>query len=116
MEEFLWQIKISIAIFSIEIYFSGNDYPQGKMMPIIVEGRKAYILIPLGIKDGDTIKVCGRGKHYTRTGKTGDLYVLVHIGEKAHPRNKLLIGIAALMFLIVAFIIGALIAHLSLTN
>lgn len=99
-----------------EIHFSGNDYPQGKMIPIIVEGKEEYVLIPLDIKDGDTIKVSGRGKHNARTGKTGDMYVLVHIGEKAHSRNKLLICITALVFLIVAFMIGALIAHLSLTH
>lgn len=99
-----------------EIYFSGKDHPYGKMLPVYAEGKEEYVLIPLDIKDGDTIKVKGRGKHNQRSGKTGDLYVVVHMRDKSRPLNKTLICVAALVFLIAAFLIGAFIAHLSLTR
>lgn len=101
-----------------EIHFSGKDHPEGKMVPVLVDGKEEYILIPLDIKDGATIKVCGRGKHNPRSGKTGDLYVLVHIGEKVNPKNRLLICAVIVALFVVSLMIacgiGALFAHLSL--
>ena len=67
-----------------EINFSGKDHPYGKMLPIYAEGKEEYVLISLDVKDGDTIKANGRGKHNQRSGKTGDLYVVVHMGEKTN--------------------------------
>ncbi|MBR2038590.1 MAG: hypothetical protein IKA09_12835 [Lachnospiraceae bacterium] len=96
-----------------EIYFSGKDHPQGKMVPVSVDGREEYILIPLDAKDGKTEKFSGKGKHHPRSGKTGDLYVMIHIGEEKHPPNILLICALALVAFIAAFGIGALLARLA---
>lgn len=99
-----------------EIFFSGKDHPHGKMLPVSAEGKEEYVLIPLDVKDGNTIIVKGRGKHNQRSGKTGDLYVVVHMGDKSQPLNKTLICVATVLFLIAAFLIGAFIAHLSLAK
>ena len=96
-----------------EVYFSGKDHPQGKMVPVSVEGKEEYILIPLDVKDGSIIKVSGRGKHHPRSGKTGDLYVNIHIGEEKRPPNIPLICALALVAFIAAFGIGALLARLA---
>ena len=88
-----------------EIHFSRKDHPQGKMIPVSVDGKEEYVLIPLDVKDGDIIKVCGRGKHNSRLGKTGDLYIGVHIEVKTVPWKKIfvpvvLIAVAAIGFFI----------------
>lgn len=91
-----------------EARFSRKDHPEGKMVPVSIDGKDEFILIPLDIKDGETIKFTGRGKHNPRSGKTGDLYVLVHIDEKKVPWVKwiplvlvssLLISICAIFFI-----------------
>lgn len=103
-----------------EIRFSKKDHPQGKMIPVPVEGKEEYILIPLDAKDGDTIKISGRGKHNSRSGKTGDLYVMVSIeGEKpSGPKVQMYAAILVLfaVLIIAAFVIGTLAAHLSLSK
>ena len=73
----------------IEIRFSRKDHPEGKMIPVSVDGKEEFILIPLDIKDGDTIKISGRGKYNARLGKTGDLNVLVRIEENTIPWTKM---------------------------
>lgn len=64
-----------------EIRFSKKNLPKGEMVPVFVDGKKEYVLIPLDIKDGTILTVKGGGKHDPRSGKTGDLHVLVHILE-----------------------------------
>lgn len=76
---------------STEIYFSRKDHPEGRMVPISIDGKEEYILIPLDVKDGTIIKAKGRGKHNSRLGKTGDLYVRIHIEEKIDFWKKNLI-------------------------
>lgn len=87
-----------------EIRFAKKDHPEGKMVPVPVEGREEFILIPLDIKDGDTIKISGRGKRNPRTGETGDLYVLVHIEEKKFPWKWLLVSALLVLAVVAAFI------------
>lgn len=69
----------------IEIRFSKKNLPRGEMVPVYVEGKKEYVLIPLNIKDGMVLTVSGGGKHHSSSGETGDLYVLVRIEEKKFP-------------------------------
>jgi len=85
------QVDLDIRI---SVRFSRKDHPEGKMIPVAVDGKEEFILIPIDIKDGATIKVSGRGKHNARTGKTGDLYVYVAIEDKKFPWNNALIIIA----------------------
>ncbi len=80
-----------------EICFSKKNLPKGEMVPVVVEGKEEYILIPLDTKDGSMIKISGRGKHDYKSGKTGDLYVLVHIKEQPIVRKKHFV-IAVLLF------------------
>lgn len=86
-----------------EIHFSRKDHPEGKLVPIMVGGKEEYILIPLNIKDGETITISGRGKYNPRLGKTGDLYVLVHI-EKTIPWKKLLMPMALIAVAVIGFV------------
>lgn len=72
-----------------EIRFSKKNLPKGEMVPVFVDGKKEYVLIPLDVKDGTILTVSGGGKHNPRSGKTGDLYVLVCIEDKAVPWKKL---------------------------
>ena len=88
-----------------EICFSRKDHPEGKMVPISIDGKKEFVLIPLDIKDGATIKVNGRGKFDSSSGKTGDLYVLVHIEEKKIPWKTVLMPILAVTAIVIAFFI-----------
>ena len=79
---------------SAEIRFSRKDHPEGKMIPVSVDGKEEFVLIPLNVKDGDTVKVKGRGKYNSSSGKTGDLYVLVHIDDgKKNPWIMILISV-----------------------
>lgn len=91
--------------YKTELRFSRKDHPEGKMVSLCIDEREEFILIPLDIKDGDTIKICGKGKRNSRTGRTGDLYVLVHIEEKTIPWNKLWIPVLLLATVIAASII-----------
>ena len=76
-----------------ELRFSRKNLPKGEMVPVIVDGKKEYVLIPLDIKNGTTLPVVGGGKHNPRTGKTGNLYVLVHIEEQTIPWKRILIAV-----------------------
>lgn len=79
-----------------EIRFSKKNLPKGEMVPVFVDGRKEYVLIPLDIKDGTTLTVRGGGKHNPRSGRTGDLHVLVHISEdRQFPWNIGLMAVVA---------------------
>lgn len=73
-----------------EIHFSRKDHPEGKLVPVSVDGKEEFVLIPLDVKDGSKLKFEGRGKYNPRLGQTGDLYVLVHIEENRVPWKKIL--------------------------
>lgn len=76
-----------------EVHFSRKDHPEGKMVPVSIGEKEEYVLIPLNIKDGDTVKAEGKGKYSPSSGKAGDLYVLVHIEEgKKIPWKLILIA------------------------
>ncbi|MBR2038265.1 MAG: hypothetical protein IKA09_11165 [Lachnospiraceae bacterium] len=84
-----------------EIRFSKKNLPKGEMVPVFVDGKKEYVLIPLDIKDGTTLTVSGGGKHNPRSGTTGDLHVLVHISEnKTFPWKIILPAVAVLMVIL----------------
>lgn len=84
-----------------EICFSKKNLPKGEMVPVFVDGKKEYVLIPLDIKDGTTLTVSGGGKHNPRSGTTGDLHVLVHISEdKTFPWKIILPAVAVLMVIL----------------
>lgn len=76
-----------------EIYFSRKDHPEGKLVPVLVNGKEEFILIPLDVKDGSKLKFDGRGKYNPRSGQNGDLYVLVHIEENVIQWKKILIPV-----------------------
>lgn len=78
----------------MELRFSRKNLPKGEMVPVLLDGKKEYVLIPLDIKDGTTLTVSGGGKHNPRSGKTGDLHVLVHISEdKTFPWKIVLLAV-----------------------
>ncbi|WP_428048086.1 DnaJ C-terminal domain-containing protein, partial [Candidatus Proelusimicrobium excrementi] len=83
-----------------EIHFQRKNLPRGELVWIPVEGGKEQILIPLDIKDGDTIKVNGRGKYNSKTGEIGDLYVVVHIKGKEFSWKKILLLCAVVVAVI----------------
>lgn len=92
-----------------EIRFSRKDHPEGKMVPVSVNGKEEFILIPLDVKDGSKLKFEGRGKNHSRSGKNGDLYVLVHIEEKGLPWKKILlpiIGVVAIACLLIMLLMN----------
>lgn len=76
-----------------EIYFSRKDHPEGKLIPVSVDGKEEFILIPLDVKDGSKLKFVGRGKYNPRSGQNGDLYVLVHIEENVIQWKKFLVPV-----------------------
>lgn len=76
-----------------EIYFSRKDHPEGKLIPVSVDGKEEFILIPLDVKDGSKLKFVGRGKYNPRSGQNGDLYVLVHIEENVIQWKMFLIPV-----------------------
>lgn len=96
-EEFVLNLDVKA-----EICFSRKGHPEGKMVPISIDGKEEFVLMPLDIKDGDTIKVNGRGKFNPSSGKTGDLYILVHIEEKKVAWKVLLIPILAVTAIVIA--------------
>jgi molecular chaperone DnaJ len=50
---------------------------------IEVRPREVKVRVPAGVRDGQRIRVQGRGAPGTNGGPAGDLYVVVHVGE--HP-------------------------------
>ncbi|MBR2038264.1 MAG: BspA family leucine-rich repeat surface protein [Lachnospiraceae bacterium] len=82
-----------------EICFSKKNLPKGEMVPVYINGKEEYVLIPLDAKDGSVVKVSGRGRHDYRSGRSGDLYVTVHI--KGRPIQWKKFGIISVLFLTV---------------
>lgn len=83
-----------------EIYFSRKDHPEGKLVPVSVNGKEEFILIPLDVKDGSKLKFDGRGKYNPRSGQNGDLYVLVHIEENRVPWKKILLPVFGVVVIV----------------
>lgn len=75
-----------------EVFFSRKDHPGGKMVPVSIDGKEEFILLPPNVKDGSEIKLNGRGKYDPKSGQTGDLYVLVHIDGHKIPWKAMLIA------------------------
>ncbi len=50
---------------------------------IEVRPREVKVRVPAGVRDGQRIRVQGRGAPGTSGGPPGDLYVVVHVGEHA---------------------------------
>lgn len=99
-----------------EICFSRKDHPEGKMVPIPVDGKEEYVLIPLDIKDGDTIKVSGKGKLNPSSGKAGDLYVSVHIEKNRIPWKLIVIPILTVIMAVSILILFLLLRKRSLPS
>ncbi|MBR2038266.1 MAG: hypothetical protein IKA09_11170 [Lachnospiraceae bacterium] len=83
-----------------EIHFSRKDHPEGKLVPVSVNGKEEFILIPLDVKDGSKVKFDGRGKYNPRSGQTGYLYVLVHIEENAILWKMILIPVLGVALIV----------------
>lgn len=79
-----------------DIYFGWKDHPEGKTVSVFVEGKEMRILIPLDVKDGDTVKISGKGNYDPGSEQTGDLYVTVHIEGKKVSRKGILLLVALL--------------------
>lgn len=86
---------------STEIHFSRKDHPEGKLVPVLVDGKEEFILIPLDVKDGSRLKFVGRGKYNPRSGQNGDLYVLVHIDENTDSWKKILLPVLGVVVIAV---------------
>lgn len=93
-----------------EIRFSKKNLPKGEMVPVFVDGKKEYVLIPLDVKDGTILTVSGGGKRNPRSGQNGDLHVMVHIiEEKGLVWKKILlpvIGVVAIACLLVILLMN----------
>ncbi|OZG65644.1 DnaJ C-terminal domain-containing protein [Bifidobacterium eulemuris] len=57
---------------------------KGATVSLSVDGKKFKAHVPAGVKDGQKIKLSGKGKPGRNGGKTGDLYLNVSV--KADPR------------------------------
>lgn len=69
-----------------EMKFAHQNHPAGKHLSIQIDTRVIDFIVPQDIKDGGTLRLPGNGKHDSVTGKTGDLYITMHIEPK--PSNK----------------------------
>lgn len=88
-----------------EVRFTPKDYPAGKVVPISVDGREVLVLIPVSAKDGTTIKVSEKGRYDPQSGKTGDLYVSIHIEKKPLPWRLILIPVLLALSILCAVVL-----------
>lgn len=93
-----------------EMTFEHTNHPAGKYLSIQIESNEVHFSVPMDIKDGQTIHLRGKGKYDCYTGRSGDLYITVHI-KKAPPQttiftNKFIyIAIAAVAVVLAIFFI-----------
>ncbi|WP_028307905.1 DnaJ C-terminal domain-containing protein [Desulfitibacter alkalitolerans] len=64
-----------------EIRLSVEEAYNGITAQVNVDGSTLKIKIPAGVKDGQKIRVAGKGQPGMRGGKSGDLYLVVRINE-----------------------------------
>jgi len=64
-----------------EIRLSVEDAYAGIAAQVNVGKGKLKVKIPAGVKDGQRIRIAGRGQPGIRGGKSGDLYLVVKINE-----------------------------------
>lgn len=76
-----------------EVYVSRKAHPEGKVVPVLVDGKETLVRLPLDVKAGRKLKYDGRGKYDPISGQCGDLYVLVHMDKGTSWRKKVLIPV-----------------------
>lgn len=64
-----------------EIRLSVEEAYNGITAQVNVNGSKLNVKIPAGVKDGQKIRVAGKGQPGIRGGKSGDLYLIVRIND-----------------------------------
>lgn len=76
------------------IYLSPEQAHQGGPHPYLLKrkSKKLMITIPPGVRDGQKIRLSGMGEDGTGGGKSGDLYLKVHIKKSLFKKVKDLIS------------------------
>ena len=64
-----------------EIRLSVEEAYNGITAQVNVDGSKLKVKIPAGVKDGQKIRMAGKGQPGVRGGKSGDLYLVVRIND-----------------------------------
>ncbi|MFA7243861.1 MAG: DnaJ domain-containing protein [Patescibacteria group bacterium] len=75
---------------SAEIEIGPAQAVLGEKISINVSGENIELNIPPGIQDGTTFRFLGKGRAYNKSGKKGDLNVIVHIKmpQRITPEQK----------------------------
>lgn len=54
---------------------------KGATVSLSVDGKKFKTHIPAGVKDGQKIRIAGKGKRGVNGGKNGDMFLTIHVKE-----------------------------------
>jgi molecular chaperone DnaJ len=56
---------------------------KGATVSLSVDGKKFKTHVPAGVKDGQKIRISGKGKRGINGGKNGDMFLTIHVKEDA---------------------------------
>lgn len=66
-----------------QLYISLEEAIQGAEMRIHIQGKDLTVKLPVGVRNGQKIRLKGQSTRKTRNGKRGDLYIILLL--KPHP-------------------------------
>jgi curved DNA-binding protein len=67
-----------------QLYITLEEAIQGAEMRIHIQGRDLNVKLPIGVRNGQKIRLKGQSTRKTRNGKRGDLYIILLL--KPHPQ------------------------------
>ncbi len=74
--------------FNAELHLNLTDVYKSHKQELTVNGKKIRLTIPAGIKDGQTIKIKGKGGPGANGGANGDLYITFKINNNTSFKRK----------------------------
>lgn len=74
--------------FNAELHLNLTDVYKSQKQELTVNGKKIRLTIPAGIKDGQTIKIKGKGGPGANGGANGDLYITFRINNNTSFKRK----------------------------